>query len=256
MPSIIPTMIDSHGNPGIAGRTIGVETEVVVTVLVCGVLTTVIVDTSVLTTVALGELVVTGIVEVSVDVEFVAEPDPEPDPFPVATELDVELEVTVGDEREVATCCPTTGGTVGSRWKIPVSAVGTAVAVAQVVPALGCAPTAHPSVGLFVKTENRPNPQETGVGMFIPVHPAPSHQAVTSFAVAGHVIGAVALTALKGMLHPTAHPSPLPAVVPKVSTCTEVHADIGGALAAAPKAQVPPLLLVVMIVLWSPTIHP
>jgi len=258
----MPAMIDSHGKPGIAGRTMGVETEVVVTVLVCGVLTTVIVETDVLTTVALAALVVTGIVEVSV--EFVTEPDP----FPVATELDaelevdaeleddVELEVTVGDELEVATCCPTTGGTAGSRWKIPVNAVGIAVAVAQVVPALGCAPTAHPSVGFVVKTEKRPNPQETGVGMFIPVHPAPFHQAVTSVAVAGHVMGAVALTAVRGMLHPTAHPSPLPAVVPKVSTCTDVHAAIAGALAAVPRAQTPPLLFVVMIVLWSPTIHP
>ena len=268
MPSTMPAMIDSHGKPGIAGRTMGVETEVVVTVLVPGVLTTVIVDTAVLTTVADGELVaVTAVEEVSL--ELVPEPDPEPDPVAVAlavdvvleVELDVELElgveVAVDDALEVvACCCPTTGGTAGSRWKIPVNAVGTAVAVAQVVPALGCAPTAHPSVGFVVKTEKRPSPQETGVGMFIPVHPAPFHQAVTSFAVAGHVMGAVALTAVRGMLHPTAHPSPLPAVVPKVSTCTDVHAAVAGALAAVPRAQTPPLLFVVMIVLWSPTIHP
>jgi hypothetical protein len=123
------------------------------------------------------------------------------------------------------------------------------VAEAQVVPALGCAPTAHPSVGLVVKTENIPNPQATGVGKLRPVHPAPFHQAVTSLAVPGHVLGVVAVAGVRATLHPTAHPSPLPAVVPKVSTCTDVHAAVEGALAAVPKAQTPPLLFVVMIVL-------
>jgi hypothetical protein len=57
-PSTRPATIDSHGNPGIAGSTIGVETELVdeLTVVV-GVLTTVIVDTDVLTTVVVKGLV-------------------------------------------------------------------------------------------------------------------------------------------------------------------------------------------------------
>jgi hypothetical protein len=55
MPSIRPVMMDSHGNPGTAGRIIGVET---VLALVVEVLTTVIVDTVVLSTVVVNELVV------------------------------------------------------------------------------------------------------------------------------------------------------------------------------------------------------
>ena len=51
-PSMRPAIIDSHGKPGIAGSTIGVEMEIVdeLTVVV-GVLATVKVDTAVLTTV-------------------------------------------------------------------------------------------------------------------------------------------------------------------------------------------------------------
>jgi hypothetical protein len=58
-PSIKPAIIDSHGNPGIAGSTIGVETELVdeLTVVV-GVLATVKVDTDVLTTVVVNGLAV------------------------------------------------------------------------------------------------------------------------------------------------------------------------------------------------------
>ena len=97
--------MDSHGKPGIAGSTIGVETEIDVELLVVvGVLTTVIVETEtdVLTTV--GELVVvTGIVETLDDVELVTEAGV----VVVATELDVELEFVV--------CWPTTGGIAGSR---------------------------------------------------------------------------------------------------------------------------------------------
>jgi len=97
--------MDSHGKPGIAGSTIGVETEIVVELLVVvGVLTTVIVETDVLTTVVVSELVVvTGIVEELN--ELVAETGA----VTVATELDVELEL------ELVTCWPTTGGTAGSR---------------------------------------------------------------------------------------------------------------------------------------------
>ena len=57
-------MIDSHGKPGIAGKTIGVETEIVVELLVVvGVLMTVIVDTAELTMVVVSApIVVAGIV--------------------------------------------------------------------------------------------------------------------------------------------------------------------------------------------------
>jgi hypothetical protein len=46
---------------------------------------------------------------------------------------------------------------------------------------MGCAPTAHPSVGLVVKTEYKPNPEATPVGRFIAVHVPPFHHAVNSF---------------------------------------------------------------------------
>jgi hypothetical protein len=96
-------MMDSHGKPGIAGRTIGVETEIVVELLVVvGVLTTVIVETDVLTTVVVSELVaVTGIVEALNDVELVTEAG--------AVVVAIELEVVL------VTCCPTIGGLNGSR---------------------------------------------------------------------------------------------------------------------------------------------
>ena len=55
----MPAMMDSHGKPGTAGNTVGVETLIVLKVLVVvGVLTTVIVDTDALTTVVVNELVV------------------------------------------------------------------------------------------------------------------------------------------------------------------------------------------------------
>jgi hypothetical protein len=61
-------MIDSHGKPGIAGSTIGVETELVseLTVVV-GVLSTVNVDTEVLSIVLATELVVSTVVTDSLD---------------------------------------------------------------------------------------------------------------------------------------------------------------------------------------------
>jgi len=59
-PKIKPAIIDSHGNPGIAGSSTGVETELVeeLTVVV-GVFSTVTVDTAVLTTVVATGVVVT-----------------------------------------------------------------------------------------------------------------------------------------------------------------------------------------------------
>ncbi len=105
--------MDSHGKPGTAGSTIGVETEIVVELLVVvGVLTTVIVETEtdVLTTVGGSELVVvTGIVEALDDVELVTELVTEPGVVVVATGPDVEFEPVV------VTCWPTTGGVRGSR---------------------------------------------------------------------------------------------------------------------------------------------
>jgi len=105
--------MDSQGKPGIAGSTIGVETETVVELLVIvGVLTTVIVETEVLTTVVAGELVVTRDVEEALDdVELVIED------MVVTIELELELEVELELELEVVlvACWPTTGGIVGSR---------------------------------------------------------------------------------------------------------------------------------------------
>lgn len=70
IPSKMPAMMDSHGKPGIAGSTIGVETDIVVELLVVvGVLTTVIVETDVLTKVVVGELaVIDSVEELEVDV--------------------------------------------------------------------------------------------------------------------------------------------------------------------------------------------
>jgi hypothetical protein len=194
MPRIKPAMIASHGKPGIAGNIIGVVTEIVVALLVVvGVLTTVIVETDVLTTVVVSELVaVTGVVEALDDVELVTEVGV----VTVVTMLELELEVELV---VVVTCCPTTGGIVGSRWNIPDR---------PLVPVLGGAPTAHPSVGLVVKTEYRPNPLATGVGKFRAVQPPPFHHAVTS--LPEHV----GFVAVRATLQPTAHPSPLPEGVP------------------------------------------
>jgi hypothetical protein len=59
MPRITPAMIDSNGNPGIGGKVIGVETELVVEVVagvVEGVLIAVVVSTDVLTPTVVDEL--------------------------------------------------------------------------------------------------------------------------------------------------------------------------------------------------------
>jgi hypothetical protein len=93
-------MIDSHGKPGIAGRTIGVETELVDELtVVAGVVATVRVDTAVLTTVVVtGLIVVEGIVVAldDVRVELVTDVD-----AVVVADEEVEDTVVV-----VATCCP------------------------------------------------------------------------------------------------------------------------------------------------------
>ena len=117
------------------------------------------------------------------------------------------------------------------------------------VPALDGAPTAHPSVGLVVKTEYKPNPGYTGVGKFIKVQPPPLNHAVTSSPA--HV----GLAVVRATLQPTAHPSPLPAVLPYESTWTDVHVVVGRALAALPTTQLSPSI-VDMIVFPDPTIHP
>jgi len=123
---------------------------------------------------------------------------------------------------------------------------------------VGCAPTAHPSVGLVVKTEYKPNPGLSsgftiGIGMTVHGVPAPFQYAVTAFP--GHV-GVVVRT--RAMLQPTAHPSPLPVVVPKVSTWTDLHTVVKGlaTLAALPTSQITPPSVVVMMVLSAPTIQP
>jgi hypothetical protein len=100
-PSMIPAIMDSHGKPGTAGRTIGVETEIVVELLVVvGVLTTVIVETDVLTTVVVSELVVIpDVVDAFETMLLVAN-----DEVVVATEFDVELELELELELVLVTC--------------------------------------------------------------------------------------------------------------------------------------------------------
>ena len=116
-PIMMPTIMDSHGKPGIAGSTIGVEIVVELLVIV-GVLTTVIVDTEVLTTVVAGELVVISDVEEALDdAALVIDEDSvivaiEPE---LELALEVELELELALEVVLVACCPTTGGTVGSR---------------------------------------------------------------------------------------------------------------------------------------------
>jgi hypothetical protein len=131
IPTMTPTIIDSHGKPGIAGSTIGVETEIVVELLVVvGMLVTVTVDSA--ADVEVVELVMASEVVDSLDDDELA--------------LDEEVVAAVELELEfvVVACCPTTGGIAGSRWKMPVRVC---------TPVLGCAPTAQPSVGFVVKTE-------------------------------------------------------------------------------------------------------
>ena len=175
-PSIKPAIIDSHGNPVIAGNVIGVETEIVVELLVVvGVLTIVIVETEVLTTVVVSELVVvTDIVEALDEVKLVATEELELVlELVLEAALEVELEVVL-----VVACCPTTGGTVGSRWKMAVRGSTAFVVV-------GCVPTAQPSVGLVVKTEYSPMPEVIGMGHVVTsLHPAPLNHAVNAFPLA------------------------------------------------------------------------
>jgi len=111
-------------------------------------------------------------------------------------------------------------------------------------PVLGWAPTAQPSVGFVVKTEYKPKPGATGSGIAMLVHVAPLNQAVSAFPVL--------------LSKPTVHPLPPPAVLLQVSTWTDLQIVVEGEtmLAAPPTVQIPPLLIVEMIVLPDPTIHP
>jgi hypothetical protein len=235
---MIPAMIDSQGNPGIAGKVSGVEIEIAVEVLVVvgvGVLTTVIVETDVLTTVVTGELVdvIDSVKAEDVEVEVLS-----------CETVEVVLEVLSVVFCVVVACSPTTGRLTGSRWKTPVKlpAIGAPLLV-------GCTPTAQPSVGFVVKTENKPRPAATGPGIGQLVHVEPSHHAVIAFPVAQVVVP-------DASEQPTAQPSPLPELVPYVSTWTLLHTVAAGALDALPTAQRPPLLFVVMMVLPDPTIQP
>jgi len=98
--------MDSHGKPGMAGNTIGVDVELVdVLVVVVGVLTTVTVDNDVLTTVVVNELIVViGIVELFAEVAL-------------ELALDEDTVVVTGVVVDVEFVPPlvTVGGTTGSR---------------------------------------------------------------------------------------------------------------------------------------------
>jgi hypothetical protein len=192
IPRIRPAMIDSHGKPGMAGSIIGVETELVDELnVVVGVLETVTVDIEVLTIVVDGVLVVTGTVEAVDIVLLVLVPDVIEDV--VASEELEDVNVV-----EVEFVPPLyVGGTIGSKWKIPVRAP-----VKVVTPLLGCWPTAQPSVGFVVKTEYKARPLLTAMGIARLLQPAPLNHAVNAFA--GDPVPS----------SPTAHPLPLPADVP------------------------------------------
>lgn len=123
-PKMIPTTIDSHGNPGIPGAcnvllTTEVDTSVLVLVEVAveRVLLVLVVD-SVMTLVEMEVTVVVGLVEVLV----------------VVDEPDVMVIVVV--PAPVPAPPPPIGGFNGSRWKTPASGFVTPE---------GPAPTAHPS---------------------------------------------------------------------------------------------------------------
>jgi hypothetical protein len=160
-PKIRPASIDSHGKPGIAGSTMGVETELVdELIVVVGTVETVTVDTEVLTTTVVGELVVTGTIVVLL--------------------VALDSVVVAWDELEAVAVVEVTvwllyvGGTTGSRWKMPARVL---------TPVAGSAPTAQPSVGFVVKTQNRPRPGPTVNGIGKLVHVAPFHHAVSAFPV-------------------------------------------------------------------------
>jgi len=104
-----PTIIDSHGNPGIAGITIGVDTEIVVELLVVvGMLVTVTVDSAGVVDVV--ELIMaTEVVDALDDVELALY-----EVVVAVVGLELELELELVEFVEVA-CCPTTGGFWGSR---------------------------------------------------------------------------------------------------------------------------------------------
>jgi hypothetical protein len=122
---MIPAIMDSHGKPGIAGSTIGVETEIVVELLVVvGVLTSVIVDTDILTTVVVIGVVVTSdvvdalddvLLDSSDDVVVTEELEVALDVVPEEPEVAVELELELELELVLVACWPTTGGFCGSR---------------------------------------------------------------------------------------------------------------------------------------------
>jgi hypothetical protein len=106
-------MMDSHGNPGIAGNVIGVETATVLDVLeVEGVLTTVVVTTLVLTE-ELTTVIVTGVDEVELAEVVVTEP------LEATLVVDVTIAVVLDDAAVVAVTPPG-----GSRWNIIPSDAG------------------------------------------------------------------------------------------------------------------------------------
>jgi len=173
---MMPAIMDSQGKPGIAGNTIGVETELVTEVLVVvGVLATVIVDIEVLTIVVMDELVVDDVMDELV-VDDVMDELVVDDVIAVTGVGDVELIELLTVETTVTVLvvgvdvvtCATTGGFRGSKWNIPARDTGTLV-----IPA----PTAQPSCGFVRETERSPRPGEgttRGGERGTTVHEAPS----------------------------------------------------------------------------------
>jgi len=192
--------MDSKGNPGTAGNTIGVETEALVT----DVLTTVMVATDVLTEVTVSELVVvTGWVArdvVNVDSDVLV----------LVCETVELVVVCVEFSAVVVACysCPTTLGLSGSRWKIP--ARGTVV-----VPE-GPVPTLQPSCAFpgCPYTEFSARPGAIGGEIVVAVQICPSQCTKTACAVLPFSV-----------VPPTAQPSPLPEPVLGLSMYTDLRAE-------------------------------
>ena len=165
MPNMSPAMIDSHGKPGMAGRTIGVVNAVVAEVIVGVVLATVTVDTDMLGTVVVKELaIVLDIATVDAAVVGVTLTLVVDTSGVVAW---VELVSAVPDAVVVTVaCCPATGGLSGSKWNMP--------AKGGVVVPEGPAPTDHPSCVFpdCPHTELRARPGANGKGIAVQICPS------------------------------------------------------------------------------------
>jgi hypothetical protein len=136
MPTITPAIIDSHGNPGIAGSTRGVvaEDDVVTVCVTTAVVLTMEVEIDVLISVVVAVLAVVTVLPCDEEEELAL--------------LEVVLLVIVNVELPAVTVVvtsdpplPLVGGFSGSKWNTPASGIGGVV----IENPEGPAPTAQPS---------------------------------------------------------------------------------------------------------------